>query len=85
MFRRTLNPSLAMKILTDPMKGNTLENQIMVTPAVTAAGQTPATPTTTTIDKYGWYAKAIQYDQIYREAHAAQQEDSRGSYRNRDL
>jgi hypothetical protein len=65
MFRRTLNPSLAMKILTDPMKGNTLENQITVTPAVAMAGQTPVIPAPITIDKYGWYAKAIQYDQIY--------------------
>ena len=65
MFRRVLNPSLAMKILTDPKKVNALENDR------NADG---------THRKYGWFAKAIQYDQIYRDARAAQQEDRRGSY-----
>ena len=66
MFRRALNPSLAMKILTDPAKSNTLENQTTTTAAVPAVGNTPAVPATTTVNAYGWYAKAIQYDQIYR-------------------
>ena len=85
MFRRALNPSLAMKILTDTTKANTLENEVTITPAVaavTAAGNIaaiPAVPATITIDKYGWYAKAIAYDQIYREARAAQKEDHGGN------
>ena len=53
MFRRTLNPSLAMKILTDPDKANTLEN---------------TRKTDGSLDKQGWFTKAIQYDQIYRDA-----------------
>jgi hypothetical protein len=92
MFRRSLNPSLAMKILTDTDKSNTLENITTTTPAVAAVAATqntpaiPATPATTTINKFGWYAKAIQYDQIYREARAAQNEDRNGSfYKPRDL
>jgi len=70
MFRRALNPSLAMKILTDTTKNNTLKNDVIVTAAVAANGTTRAAaiPATTTINKYGWYAKAIQYNQIYREA-----------------
>jgi hypothetical protein len=74
MFRRSLNPSLAMKILTDTDKSNTLENDTTTTPGVAAVAATqntlaiPAIPAVTTINKYGWYSKAIQYNQIYREA-----------------
>ena len=85
MFRRALNPSLAMKILTDPARSNTLENQMTTTAAIPAIGNAPAVPATTTIIAYGWYAKAIQYDQIYREARAAQREDSTGNFRSRDF
>jgi len=87
MFRRALNPSLAMKILTDTTKCNTLENDITVTAAVAANAQTGAAaiPATTTINQHGWYAKAIQYDQIYREARATQREDYGGNFKNRDL
>ena len=91
MFRRALNPSLAMKILTDPAKSNTLENQTTTTAAVPAIGNAPAVPATTTINAYGWYAKAIQYDQIYRDARSAQREDRGNKYsynndnRNRSL
>jgi len=87
MFRRALNPSLAMKILTDTTKCNTLENDVTVTAGVAANATTGAAaiPATTTINKHGWYAKAIQYDQIYREAHAAQREDYGGNFRSRDL
>jgi hypothetical protein len=85
MFRRALNPSLAMKILTDPAKSNTLENQTTTTAAVPAAGNIAAIPAITTIDAYGWYAKAIQYDQIYREARATQREDSSGNFKPRDF
>ena len=83
MFRRALNPSLAMKILTDTTKSNTLENDAMVTTGVAANITTGAAmiPATTTINKYGWYAKAIQYDQIYQEAHATQQEDYGGNFK----
>jgi len=81
MFRRTLNPSLAMKILTDITKANTLENETTTTAAVAArnVAATPAIPAMTTINRYGWYAKAIQYDQIYREARTAQKEDHGGN------
>jgi len=87
MFRRALNPSLAMKILTDTMKCNTLKNNVTVTAAVAANAQTGAAaiPATTTINQYRWYAKAIQYDQIYREARAAQWEDYGGNFKGRDL
>jgi len=50
MFQRILNPSLAMKILTDIDKSNSLED---TTTAMNA------------VDKYRWFSKAIQYDQIY--------------------
>ena len=53
LFRRILNPSLAMKILTDPAKAAKLENEKAVDGTVT---------------RYRWYHKAIQYDQIYRDA-----------------
>jgi len=53
MFRRVLNPSLAMKIMTDADKANTLED------SRTAGGE---------VDRHGWFSKAIQYDQIYRDA-----------------
>jgi len=56
-----------MKILTDPDKANTLEN---------------TRKTDGSLDKQGWFTKAIQYDQIYRDARAAQQEDRRGNYNN---
>jgi len=87
MFRRTLNPSLAMKILTDTTKCNTLENDVTVTAAVAAnaATGTATIPATTTTNQYRWYAKAIQYDQIYQEARAAQQEDHGGNFKTRDL
>jgi hypothetical protein len=92
MFRRSLNPSLAMKILTDPDKSNTLEDIVTIIPATAAVAATqntpatPGTPATTVISKYGWYSKAIQYDQIYREARAAQNEDRGGSfYKSREL
>lgn len=70
MFRRTLNPSLAIKVLTDPSKPDKLED-------------TPATATTAI--KYGWYSKAIQYDQIYQDARNAQQEDYGGNPKNRNF
>jgi hypothetical protein len=68
MFRRVLNPSLAMKIMTDPNKSNTLEDSkfrgVVVQP--------------------GWFSKAIQYDQIYRDARAAQREDRGNNYKSND-
>jgi len=62
-----LNLSLAMKILTDIDKSNSLEDTKTATNAV---------------DKYGWFSKAIQYDQIYRDARSAQREDRGGNYNN---
>ena len=69
MFWRVLNPSLAMKILTDIDKSNTLED------TKTAGGA---------VNKHGWFAKAIQYDQIYQDTRATQREDRRGNYNNND-
>ena len=63
MFRQTLNPSLAMKILTNKDKSNTLED---------------------TANKEGWYTKAIQYNQIFRDTQAAQQEDRGNHYQQND-
>ena len=67
MFQQVLNPSLTMKILTDIDKSNTLEDTRTATNAV---------------DKYGWFSKAIQYDQIYRDTWAAQKEDWGSNYNN---
>jgi hypothetical protein len=86
MFRRSLNPSLAIKILTDTDKSNMLENITTMIPAIAAVAATQttpavqATPAMTVVNKFGWYAKAIQYDQIYREARAAQNEDRNGNF-----
>jgi len=74
-----------MKVLTDTTKSNTLKNQVTVTTAVAVAGNIPAVPATTTVNKYGWYAKAIQYDQIYQEARAAQREDHGGNSRFKEF
>ena len=62
-----------MKIMTDPNKINSLEDLKTATGAV---------------DQYGWFSKAIQYDQIYQDTQAAQQEDHGNNYnfnRNRNL
>jgi hypothetical protein len=48
MFRRVLNPSLAMKIMTDPNKSNTLEDSKFRGVVVQS----------------GWFSKAIQYDHL---------------------
>ena len=64
MFRWILNPSLAMKILTDPNKSNTLED-------LKFRG---------VITQPRWFSKAIQYDHIYRDARAAQREDRSSNY-----
>jgi len=69
MFRRILNPSLAMKILTDADKPITLEDIHREDGS---------------FYKYGWFAKAIQYDQIYRDARSAQNQDRGGNYDNRN-
>jgi len=69
MFRWVLNQSLTMKILTDIDKSNTLKNTRTATNAV---------------DKYGWFSKVIQYDQIYRDAQATQKEDCGRNYNNND-
>jgi len=69
MFRRILNPSLAMKILTDADKPITLED---------------IHREDGTFYKYGWFSKAIQYDQIYRDARSAQNQDRGGNYDNRN-
>jgi hypothetical protein len=68
MFRRVLNPSLAMKIMTDPNKSNTLED----------------TKYRGVVTQSGWFSKAIQYDQIYRDARAAQREDRSSNYKSND-
>jgi len=67
MFQWVLNPSLAMKILTNIDKSNTLKDTKTAMNA---------------IDKYGWFSKAIQYDQIYRDAWSMQREDWGGNYSN---
>jgi hypothetical protein len=69
MFRRVLNPSLAMKIMTDLNKSNTLEDSKFRGVVVQS----------------GWFSKAIQYDQIYRDAWAAQREDRGNDNKNRSL
>jgi len=61
-----------MKNLTDIEKSNTLED------AKTAATATALS----TVSKHGWFSKAIQYDQIYQDAWAAQWEDCGGNYNN---
>ena len=67
MFHQVLNPSIAMKILTDVNKSNPLENTRMAEGA---------------INKHRWFSKAIQYDQIYQNAWARQREDHGGNYNN---
>ena len=64
MFRRVLNPSLAIKILTDIDKSNTLKD----------------TKIAGVLNKHGWFSKAIQYDQIYQGARFAQREDRGNNY-----
>jgi hypothetical protein len=57
-----------MKIMTDPNKSNTLEDQKY----------------RGIVTQVRWFSKAIQYDQIYRDARAAQREDRGGNYKNND-
>jgi hypothetical protein len=68
MFRRVLNPSLAMKIMTDPNKHNTLEDLKFMG----------------AVSQPRWFSKAIQYDQIYQDARAAQREDRGSNYKSND-